>query len=54
VILLVVGVLLGGGGGFVRVIGLLCLAYGLGFGVTALFLAFGWNPLDRRDANDST
>lgn len=50
VVLIAIGGLLGGRGGFVSVVGLLCLAYGLGFGVTAIFLASGQNPLDRRGA----
>lgn len=53
VILLGVGIALARGDGLVRVIGLVCLAYGLGFGVSGIFLVIGWNPLDRRGANGS-
>lgn len=54
VILLIVAVLLSDSSGVVHVISLVCLAYGLGFGVSAVFLAFGWNPLSRRGGADGS
>ena len=47
--LVVVGIVLAGHDGVLNVIGVVCLAYGLGIGVASVFIGLNHNPLRKRD-----
>jgi hypothetical protein len=47
-VLIVVGSLLSRLDGVWRVVGLFCLAYGIGMAIAAAFAARGYNPLQKR------